>query len=73
MPVSVDDHERLRERVELLSQNSAVALAAATALEKRVEAIEAVLSKLTWMVVTAVIGALLAMVVYNGGIPGVTR
>jgi hypothetical protein len=82
-PVSDDSFERIVDRVVTLERNHAVKdetlkgvearLDAALASQSaRLSAIEAILGRLTWLVASSVVGAVLAGVVY-GGIPGVTK
>jgi len=73
MVVSEDEFNQMRIHVEDLRRDVAVRAEVQRSIEKRLDAIENVLSRLTWLIVTAVVGAVIAMVVYSGGIPGVTR
>lgn len=73
MAVSEGEFDQMRIHVEDLRRDVAVRAEAQRSIEKRLDAIENVLSRLTWLIVTAVVGAVIAMVVYSGGIPGVTR
>jgi hypothetical protein len=72
-PVSDDSFERIVDRVVTLERNHAVKDETLKGIEKRLDAIETILSRLTWLIVASVVGSVLAMVVYSGGIPGVTR
>lgn len=73
MAVSEGEFSQMRIHVEDLRRDVAVRAEVQRSIEKRLDAIENVLSRLTWLIVTAVVGAVIAMVVYSGGIPGVTR
>lgn len=73
MEVSEGEFNQMRIHVEDLRRDVAVRAEVQRSIEKRLDAIENVLSRLTWLIVTAVVGAVIAMVVYSGGIPGVTR
>lgn len=73
MVVSEGEFNQMRIHVEDLRRDVAVRAEVQRSIEKRLDAIENVLSRLTWLIVTAVVGAVIAMVVYSGGIPGVTR
>lgn len=73
MAVSEGEFNQMRIHVEDLRRDVAVRAEVQHSIEKRLDAIENVLSRLTWLIVTAVVGAVIAMVVYSGGIPGVTR
>ena len=73
MAVSEGEFNQMRIHVEDLRRDGAVRAEVQRSIEKRLDAIENVLSRLTWLIVTAVVGAVIAMVVYSGGIPGVTR
>lgn len=73
MAVSEGELNQMRIHVEDLRRDVAVRAEVQRSIEKRLDAIENVLSRLTWLIVTAVVGAVIAMVVYSGGIPGVTR
>lgn len=73
MAVSEGEFNQMRIHVEDLRRDVAVRAELQRSIEKRLDAIENVLSRLTWLIVTAVVGAVIAMVVYSGGIPGVTR
>ena len=73
MDVSEGEFNQMRIHVEDLRRDVAVRAEVQRSIEKRLDAIENVLSRLTWLIVTAVVGAVIAMVVYSGGIPGVTR
>lgn len=73
MAVSEGEFDQMRIHVEDLRRDVAVRAEVQRSIEKRLDAIENVLSRLTWLIVTAVVGAVIAMVVYSGGIPGVTR
>lgn len=72
MPVSEDEFNQVRTHVEDLRMDMAVRAETQRSIEKRLDAIESVLSRLTWLIVTAVVTAVIAMVVYSGGTPGVT-
>ena len=73
MAVSDGEFDQMRIHVEDLRRDVAVRAEVQRSIEKRLDAIENVLSRLTWLIVTAVVGAVIAMVVYSGGIPGVTH
>jgi len=73
MAVSEGEFNQMRIHVEDLRRDVAVRAEVQRSIEKRLDAIENVLSRLTWLIVTAVVGAVIAMVVYSGGIPNVTR
>ncbi len=73
MAVSEGELNQMRIHVEDLRRDVAVRAEVQRSIEKRLDAIENVLSRLTWLIVTAVVGAVIAMVVYSGGIPGVIR
>jgi hypothetical protein len=72
-PVSDDTFARVVDRIVVLERNHAVKDETMKGIEKRLDAIETILSRLTWLIVASVVGSVLAMVVYSGGIPGVTR
>jgi hypothetical protein len=72
-PVSDDNFARVVDRIVALERNHAVKDETMKGIEKRLDAIETILSRLTWLIVASVVGSVLAMVVYSGGIPGVTR
>ncbi len=72
-PVSEEQFAQVRSHVEDLRRDVAVRAEIHRTIEKRLDSIESVLSRLTWLIITAVLAAVLSMVVYSGGIPGVTR
>lgn len=73
MPVSEGEFNQMRAQVEDLRREAAVRAETHRSIEKRLDAIENVLSRLTWLIVSAVAVAVIGMVVYSGGFPGVTR
>lgn len=73
MAVSEGEFNQMRIHVEDLRRDVAVRAEVQRSIEKRLDAIENVLSRLTWLIVGAVLTSVVAMVVYSGGIPGVTR
>ncbi len=73
MAVSEGEFNQMRIHVEDLRRDVAVRAEVQRSIEKRLDAIENVLSRLTWLIVGAVITSVVEMVVYSGGIPGVTR
>jgi hypothetical protein len=72
-PVSDEHFSLALDRITALEQYRAVREETMRGIDKRLSAIETILSRLTWLIMTTVIGAVLAMVVYSGGIPGVNR
>ena len=70
MPVSDGDFNQMRAHVEDLRREAAVKAETQRSIEKRLDAIENVLSRLTWLIVSAVAVALIGMVVYGGGLNG---
>lgn len=71
MPVTDAMFEALRERVNLVELHQAVKSATDEAIEVRLTKIETVLSRLTWLMITSILGAF-AMFVISGGLKGVT-
>ena len=67
MPVSDGDFNQMRGLVEDLRLEAAVKAETQRSIEKRLDAIENVLSRLTWLIVSAVAVAVIGMVVYSGG------
>ena len=70
MPVSDGDFNQMRGLVEDLRLEAAVKAETQRSIEKRLDAIENVLSRLTWLIVSAVAVAVIGMVVYSGGFSG---
>lgn len=66
MPVSETSFETLKTRVTELERQSAVKTATDMAMEKRLGNIEVILSRLTWLLVTGIGGALIAFVIKGG-------
>ena len=70
-PISDMAFENLKDRVNLIERQQAVKTATDDAIEERLTKIEVVLSRLTWLLVTGIGGALVAFVV-SGGLSRVT-
>ncbi len=70
MPVNEAAFENLRERVAALEQHHAVRVEIMRGIEARLAKIEAVLSRLTWLLVISIGGAFLTFIV-NGGLSSV--
>lgn len=72
MPVTDAAFEALRDRVTVVERQQAVKSATDEAIEARLTKIEVVLSRLTWLMVSGIVGAAIAFVV-SGGLAGVPR
>lgn len=66
MPVTEAALNQLRDRLEAVERKQAVREETLRNIETRLAAIESTLSRLTWLMVTAIGGAAMAFVV-NGG------
>lgn len=66
MAVSDVAFETLKDRVTLVERQFAVKTATDEAIEHRLTKIEAVLSRLTWLMVTGIGGAAIAFIVSGG-------
>ncbi len=66
MPVTDAAFEALRDRVTLVERQQAVKSATDASIEIRLEKIETVLSRLTWLLVAGIGGAAIAFVVSGG-------
>jgi hypothetical protein len=71
MTVSEAAFEALKDRVTLVERHQAVKSATDEAIEMRLTKIETVLSRLTWLMISAIAGAFLAFVL-SGGLSGTT-
>lgn len=58
--------EALKDRVNVVERLQAVKSATDSAIEGRLTKIETVLSRLTWLIVTALVGAIMAFVISGG-------
>mgnify|MGYP007083500987 CR=1 FL=1 len=66
MPVTDAAFEALRDRVTLVERQQAVKSVTDASIEIRLEKIETVLSRLTWLLVAGIGGAAIAFVVSGG-------
>jgi hypothetical protein len=66
VPVTDAAFEALRDRVTLVERQQAVKSATDASIEIRLEKIETVLSRLTWLLVAGIGGAAIAFVVSGG-------
>lgn len=71
MPVSDAAFETLRDRVTVVERQQAVKSATDASIETRLTKIETVLSRLTWLMVSSIVGSVMAFVL-SGGLSGVT-
>jgi len=71
MPIDDSQFYQLQSRVTDVERIQAVSAESARNSERRLTSIESGVNKLVWMVVGAVLVQILAIVVNNGGIPGV--
>lgn len=63
--------ETLRDRVTVVERQQAVKSATDASIETRLTKIETVLSRLTWLMVSSIVGSVMAFVL-SGGLSGVT-
>ena len=63
-PVSDEHFSRALDRITALEQHMAVREEMMRGIDKRLGAIELILSRLTWLIASTVVGSVLAMVVY---------
>lgn len=68
MPVTEAQFDALRERVVKVEQNQAVREETTVNIIKRLDKIESTLSRLTWIVITAVVGAAITFLLNGGSI-----
>lgn len=71
MTISEAAFEALKDRVTLVERHQAVKSATDEAIEMRLTKIETVLSRLTWLLISAIAGAFLTFVL-SGGLSGTT-
>lgn len=69
-PISEAVFEALKERVITVERHQAVKSEADKSIEERLTKIEAILSRLTWLLVAGIGGAFVAFIV-NGGLASV--
>lgn len=66
MPVSEAAFEALKQRVSELETDQAVKVVTDQGLDKRLGKIESVLSRLTWLIITVVVLAMMGFVISGG-------
>ena len=74
MPPTDMAFEALKDRVTVVERLQAVKTATDEAIEHRLDKIETVLSRLTWLMVTGIGGAFIAFVISGGlhvNVPGI--